>query len=149
MRPQGQSIVMYIGIIIGGLGFLAGAAVAIIAAPIPGTVFTLIFISIFGLTFGRLYFRNRTRNRLLRTGRRASGKITEVWDTGITINNQPQIGMVIEVSPDTEMPFRAEVKMVISRLQTFYYRAGKTCVVRYDPEDKSTVAIESVSGDSF
>ncbi|MBI5402257.1 MAG: hypothetical protein HY959_02565 [Ignavibacteriae bacterium] len=145
MKPQGQAIVMYIGIIIGGLGFLLGAGVAIIAAPIPGTIFTAIFIIIFGLTFGRLYLRNRTRNRLLRTGRRARGKIIEVWDTGVTINNQPQIGMIIEVKPDTEMPFKAEVKQVISRLQTFYYQVGKNCIVRYDQNDKSTVAIESLN----
>jgi len=145
VKPQGQAIVMYIGIIIGGLGFLIGSVIAIIAAPVQGTIFTLIFIAIFGLTFGRLYLRSRTQKRLLLTGRRANGKIMEVWDTGVTINNQPQIGMTIEVTPDTEMPFRAEVKQVIPRLQTFYYRAGISCIVRYDPSDKSKVAIESLS----
>jgi len=149
MKPKGQAIVMYIGLIIGGLGFLLGAVVGIAAAPIPGIIFTLFFILIFGFTFGRMYLRNRTRNRLLSTGRKANGKILEVWDTGVTLNNQPQIGMKIAVTPDTEMPFEAEVLLVISRLQTFYYRAGKSCTVRYDPEDKSKVTIESISESSF
>lgn len=149
MKPKGQEIVMYIGLIIGGLGFLVGAVVGIAAAPIPGTIFTLFLILIFGFTFGRMYLRNRTRNRLLASGRRAQGKILEVWDTGVTLNNQPQIGMKIAVTPDTEMPFEAEVLIVISRLQTFYYRAGKNCTVRYDPDDKSKVTIESIPEDSF
>lgn len=146
MRPKGQKIVYYIGTIIGALGGLLGMAVAIAAAPIPGSILSLFFIVVFGLAFGIPYLRNRKRKQLLETGKKANGKIVEMWDTSVTINNQPQIGMVIEVTPDFEPKFKAEVKQVISRLQTSYYQVGTTCIVKYNPNDKKTVAIESIGG---
>jgi hypothetical protein len=144
MRPQGQKIVYYIGIIVGTLGGLLGMAVAIAAAPLYGSIFSLFFILVFGFVFGGMFLRSRRTKQLLQNGRRASGKIIEMWDTAVTINNQPQIGMVIEVFPDTGSPFKTEVKQVISRLQTAYYQVGVYCVVRYDPNNKKTVAIESI-----
>ena len=122
-------------------------AVAIAAAPLFGSIFSLIFILIFGLAFGIPYLRNKKRKQLLATGKTAKGKIIDMWDTGVTINNQPQIGMTIEVTPDFEPSFKAEVIQVISRLQTAYYQVGTSCVVKYDPNNKKTVAIESL-GDS-
>lgn len=144
MKPKTAGIINNIGAIIGLLGFLVGAVVAIAAAPVVGSILTAVFIIIFGLAFGIPYFRSRKQNILLKTGRRANGKIIELWDTGITINKQPQIGLKIEVKPDTGAPFIAECIMVISRLQTSYYQVGINCVVRYDPENTNTVAIESI-----
>jgi hypothetical protein len=148
MRPEGQKIVYYIGLSVGILGGLIGMAVAIAAAPIPGIIFSLVFILVFGLTFGRIYFRGVKAKKLLRTGTRANGRILEIYDTGVTVNNQPQIGIKIEVTPMAGPPFTAEIKLIISRLQTSYYQPGVNCVVRYDPNDKESVAIESL-GDSF
>jgi len=144
MRPEGQKIAQYIGIIVGTLGGGLGMAVAIAAAPLYGSIFALFFIVVFGLAFGLPYLRSRKRKQLLETGRQADGLITEMWDTGVTINNQPQIGMKIQVTPQTGPPFTSEVIMVVSRLQTAYYQVGVRCIVKYDPEDTKTVAIESL-----
>ena len=146
MRPQGQKIVYYIGTTIGILGGVIGMAVGIAASPIIGSIMSLFFIVVFGLAFGLPYLRSRKNSQLLATGRKANGKIVEMWDTGVTINNQPQIGMYIEVYPDSEPPFKAKVIKVISRLQTSFYQEGVSCIVKYDPNDKKTVAIESIGG---
>jgi hypothetical protein len=144
MRPEGQKIAQNIGIAVGTLGGLLGMTVAIAAAPLYGSLFSLFFIVVFGLAFGLPYLRNRKRKQLLATGRQADGLITEMWDTGVTINNQPQIGMKIQVTPQTGPPFTSEVIMVVSRLQTAYYQVGVQCIVKYDPADTKTVAIESL-----
>jgi hypothetical protein len=146
MRPEGQKILYYIGVIVGTLGALIGMTVAIAAAPIPGSILSLFFILVFGLTFGRSFLRNRQAKKLLKTGTRANGRIIEVYDTGVTLNNQPQIGMKIEVTPLSGPPFTSEIKAIISRLQTSYYQPGANCIVRFDPNDKKTVAIESIGG---
>jgi hypothetical protein len=148
MRPETQKIIMYIGTSIGVLGGLLGMVVAIAAAPLFGSLFSLFFIVVFGLAFGLPYLRGRKRKQLLITGRQADGKIIEMWDTGVTMNNQPQIGMKIQVTPQTGPPFVSEVIMIISRLQTAYYQVGVNCIVRYDPSNTKTVAIESL-GDSL
>lgn len=144
MKPKGQKIMFYAGTIIGALGGLLGMAVSIAADPLYGSLLSLFFIVVFGLAFGIPYLRSRKRNKLLATGRRADGKIIEMWDTGVTINNQPQIGMNIQVTPQTGAPFTSEVIMVVSRLQTAYYQVGVQCIVKYDPMDTKTVAIESL-----
>jgi hypothetical protein len=36
-------------------------------------------------------------NRILKTGEQRNGKILEVWDTNVTINNNPQVGLLVEV----------------------------------------------------
>src|SRR6266542_1536978 len=127
MRPETQRIVMIIGTSIGVLGGLIGMAVAIAASPIFGSIFSLIFIVIFGWVFGGLYLRGRKRKRLLQTGIQANATITEIWDTGVTVNNQPQIGIKLQVTPQTGMPYIVETKVIISRLQTAYYQPGVSC----------------------
>ncbi|MCU0371621.1 MAG: DUF3592 domain-containing protein [Ignavibacteria bacterium] len=144
MKQGGQKLIANIGIIIGLLGGLTGMAVAIAAAPIPGTILSLVFILVFGLTFGRIFYRGYKSKKLLQTGTRANGRILEVYDTGVTVNNQPQIGIKLEVTPVAGTPFTAEIKLIISRLQTSYYQPGLNCVVRYDPNNKKSVAIESL-----
>jgi len=144
MKPKGQAIIQKIGITIGIIGGLLGMAVGIAAAPVIGGIMSLFMIIIFGLAFGPIYLRSRKSRKLLAGGRRANGRIVEMWDTGVTLNKQPQIGLTIEVTPDGEPSFRAEVQIIISRLQTAEYRVGAECVVRYDPDDKKTAAIESI-----
>lgn len=144
MKPKSAGIINNIGAIIGLLGFIIGAVVAIAAAPIVGSILVSFFIIIFGLAFGIPYFRNRKREILLKTGRSANGRIIEVWDTGVTINNQPQIGLKIEVKPELGAPFISECVLIISRLQTSYYREGVNCIVRYNPDNTKTVAIEKL-----
>jgi len=146
MKPDAQKIIMYIGITIGILGGLLGMAVAIAAAPLFGSIFSLFFILIFGFVFGGLYLRGRKRKELLQSGSRANGKIIEIWDTAVTINNQPQIGMKIQYNTIIGQTIVAETKMVISRLETSYYQPGVNCVVRYDPNNTSKIAIESIGG---
>lgn len=144
MRPEGQKILYNIGVIVGVLGGLIGMAVGIASSPVFGSIFALFFILVFGFVFGGQYLKNKKREKLLETGSRANGKIVEMWDTGVTINNQPQIGMVIEVTPQAGPPFKSEISLVVSRLQTAYYQVGVNCIVKYDPNDKKTVAIESL-----
>lgn len=144
MNSRKSSKLVYIGIFIGIAGMFTGMAVSIYHEPLGGSILSLIFLIIFGLAFGIPYFRYRKSQNLLKTGRRAQGKIIEMWDTNVTINNQPQIGLKIEVTPQTGRPFVSEIKMVISRLQTSYYQPGMDCIVRYNPDDTKTVAIESI-----
>ena len=146
MRPESQKILQNIGTYVGAFFGVMGMVIAIAASPLFGSIFSLIFIVVFGLAFGLPYLRKRKSKQLLKTGIQANGKIVEMWDTGWTMNNQPQIGLKIEVTPQAGNPFTAETQMVISRLQTAYYQAGVDCIVRYDPNNKKTVAIESLGG---
>jgi hypothetical protein len=143
MRPVGQKIIYNIGTSIASITLLICMVVSFVISPILGIIY-LLFIVFFCLIFGLPYLRNKKSKKLLESGLRANGKIIEMWDTGVNVNNQPQIEMVIEVTPLNDVPFKSKIKLVISRLDTSYYQVGVNCIVRYAPDDKKTVAIESI-----
>lgn len=143
-----MNIIGKIGIAIGILGGIFGLAVGIMAAPVMGSIMALVFVVIFGGVYWAFFRPMQQSSKLLQTGVPASGVITRIWDTGVTINNNPEIGLEVQVTPSTGMPFTAKAKKLISRLDTSYYQPGMTCTVRYDPNDTSKVAIESLGGSS-
>lgn len=141
-----MNLVGKIGLAIGVLGGLAGLAVGIAAAPLFGSIFAIVFVGIFFGVWWTFFRGMGKEKKLLQTGVPAPAVITRIWDTGVTINNDPQIGVELQVTPSTGMPFTVQTKQLISRLQTSYYQPGTACQVRYDPNDTSTVAIESIGG---
>ncbi len=70
---------------------------------------------------------------LLEHGLPAEAAVLKVWDTGTTINDDPQLGLLLDVRPSGEPPFQAESKSVISRLLVAEVRPGAVVQVRYDP----------------
>jgi len=61
-----------------------------------------------------MFFRPMMQSsKLLKTGVPATATITRIWDTGVTINNNPEIGVELQVTPSTGMPFVAQTKKYI------------------------------------
>jgi hypothetical protein len=91
---------------------------------------------------------------LLKTGTPASAVITKLWQTPLSINGQPVVGLVLQVTPPIGNPFVVQIHKEISLLQTSYYQPGSIVQVRYDPTalpinpEKPTkkVVIESLGG---
>lgn len=80
---------------------------------------------------------------LRQTGLPAPATILRIWDTGITLNDDPVIGMEVEVRPEEGDPFRAIIpKSRISRIAIPQFQPGKEIAVRYDPQDRSQVALD-------
>ncbi|MGB7539725.1 MAG: hypothetical protein WBM17_14380, partial [Anaerolineales bacterium] len=52
----------------------------------------------------------------IKNGVTAQAKVLKVWDTGTSINDNPQIGMLLEVAPSLGVSFQAEAKTIVSRL---------------------------------
>lgn len=83
--------------------------------------------------------------RLLRQiGTPAEARILRIWDTGITVNDDPVIGMEVEVRPYDGDPYQAVIpKTWISRLDIPQFQPGRILAVRYDPQNPARVAIDS------
>jgi hypothetical protein len=80
---------------------------------------------------------------LQQTGLPARATILEIWDTGMTINNDPVIGLRIEVTPDGRPPYIATItKALISRLDVPQFQPERVIPVRVDPTDPQRVAID-------
>jgi len=82
--------------------------------------------------------------RLQESGLPASARILEIWDTGITVNNDPVIGMRVEIDRTDGTAYPAVIpKSLISRLDVPRFQPGATVQVRVDPQDPARVALDA------
>ena len=110
---------------------------------IPVAIVGFTFL-ILALVFGTMFLRWRVKQRVLQTGVDATATIVRVWDTGTRINDNPRVGMLLQVQPATGAPFQAEVKETVSIVQMPMFQPGARLEVKYDPAQPTSVAIVSV-----
>jgi hypothetical protein len=70
---------------------------------------------------------------LVQHGRRCSGTVVAVDDTGWTVNDNPRVKMTVRAEPPGDTPFTIEKTAVVSRVEI--PRVGDKCTVFYDPSD--------------
>jgi hypothetical protein len=110
----------------------------IVALPI------LLTIAIMAIVFVPLIRRSMQNGQLMKTGETAQGVILSVGQTGMYINEQPQLKIIIEVRPANRPPFQAEVKKVVPLLQLAQMQPGQMVEVKYDPNNTSKVALSAM-----
>ena len=77
-----------------------------------------------------------------KTGQPAEAVIVKIWDSGMTLNNDPVVWFLLEVHPEGGETFQAKTKCPISRLDVSQFQPGSTVPVRYDPKDHTRVALD-------
>ena len=137
---------MRIGLIAGLLGVIVAiAAVVTTAGPIgiyiaAGMIF--LFSGMF-LLFYKLFFQQLLLSaRLQKNGIPGKAKILEVKDTGITINNNPQVKLLLEVKNNLGMIYNASCRVLVSRLNPGMYQPGMEVPVKIDPKDDKKLVID-------
>lgn len=131
----------WIGLIVGGLGGLIGLACAVIFGGLPGIIMSVVFIGVFGAFFWPLLIKPMmTASKLRKNGVAAMAKVLQISDTGVTLNNSPQIKLLLEVASPTGT-YQVETKQYISRLQTSMYQPGMMIPVLVDPNDRDMISI--------
>jgi hypothetical protein len=78
---------------------------------------------------------------ILKDGKPASAKILRVTDTGTTINNNPVVRLLLEVTPPGQSSFQAETERLIPRLQVPQVQPGALVQVKFDPKSHA-VAVQ-------
>lgn len=79
---------------------------------------------------------------ILAIGTPASGRITKLVDTGTTINDDPVVEFVLEVTTTGGEIYEARTKGLVSRLDVPAVQPGRVVPVKFDPADRSRVAID-------
>lgn len=72
--------------------------------------------------------------RQIKNGVTTEAAVRKVWDTGTTINDDPEVGFLLEFTGVDGTPLQVEAKTVVSRLQVARVQPGITAQVRYDPQ---------------
>ena len=68
----------------------------------------------------------------------------EVQDTGVSVNDNPQVKLMVEVIPQSGSPFQAEVKTLVSRLNAALVQPGITAEVIYDPLNPARIQLNNL-----
>jgi len=79
-------------------------------------------------------------DEFVKHGTQATARVTEVKDTGITLNNDPVVQITLMVNPDMAGAFNHTTEVPVSRVKI--PRAGDMVRVLYDPKDLSRFSIE-------
>lgn len=102
------------------------------------TVATIIFvIFIFRRVFGGI----KQQNQLLMTGEPAQATVLQLWDTGMKLNDNPQVGLLLEVRPANRQAYQVETKCFVSFLKLPQVQPGAIVHVKVDPADPTRVAL--------
>jgi len=136
----------WIGIIGGTIGFLAAIAAVIVTTGSEGIYITMGMLALFGgmgYLFYKLFFGPMINaNRLQKTGLPGTAKILEVRDTGVTINNNPQVKLTVEIKNNLGQRYTATIKTLVSRINPFAYQPGMEVPVKIDPKNDQNVVLD-------
>ena len=137
---------IWIGIIGGILGLLAGITAVVMTTGSAGIYIALGMLVLFGgmfFLFYRLLFAPMLNaKRLQKTGIPGTARITEVRDTGITINNNPQVKLILDVKSSLGQRFTAQCRVLVSRINPGAYQPGMEVPVKIDPDNEQNVVLD-------
>lgn len=86
-----------------------------------------------------------TAREIRAMGLPADAVVVEIWDTGVTVNNDPVVGFVLDVTPADGRPaFQAKTRALVSRLAVPRVQPGARLRVMFDPKDTTRVALDPV-----
>ena len=80
----------------------------------------------------------------IKNGVTAPARVLEVQDTGVSVNDNPQVKLMVEVIPQSGSPFQAEVKTLVSRLNAALVQPGITAEVIYDPLNPARIQLNNL-----
>ncbi len=137
---------IWIGIIGGIIGLLVGVGAVVTTGGQPGIYIGLGMLAVFGgmfYLFYRLFFKPMfNAARLQKTGLPGTAKILEVKDTGVTINNNPQVKLMLEVKNNFGQKYNAQCRVLVSRINPNAFIPGMEVPVKIDPKNEQNVVID-------
>lgn len=136
----------WIGIVGGITGLLVAVGVTIMTGGSTGIYISLGMLVLFGGIFYLLYrliFKPMINaSRLQKTGLPGKARILEVKDTGVTINNNPQVKLILEVKNSLGQVYPAECRVLVSRINPWAYQPGMEIAVKIDPNNDKNVVLD-------
>ena len=111
-----------------------GELLGVIAVPVMLIIFAVVMVGT---------MRNVMPARI-KNGITAPARVLQVRDTGVSINDNPQVGLTVEVTPPGRAPFQAEVKTIVSRLNAALVQPGLDVQVVYDPQNPKRIQVQEL-----
>ncbi|CAH0220785.1 hypothetical protein [Chryseobacterium sp. Bi04] len=106
-------------------------------------VMTLIYVLVFQMIVGK-FFKNKKEGRILFVGRSAEAQIISVNQTGLTINDQPQIMFQVSFKDFRGKEHIAVYKKVVRLLDLSSVPKTGTIEIMYDEDDPDKITIPGI-----
>jgi hypothetical protein len=137
---------IWIGLIGGLIGLIAGITAVVATAGSMGIYMGAGMLLLFGGMFYllyRLFFKPLLNaGRLQKTGLPGKARILEVKDTGVTINNNPQVKLILEIKNSLGQKYTTQCRVLVSRINPGAYMPGMELPVKIDPRNEMNVALD-------
>jgi len=96
---------------------------------------------VFATRAKKKFYANYDNADLLKNGNEAQATILKVWQTGLKVNINEQIGLRLQVQAPDGAPYEVEIKAVVPKLMMAQYHEGGAVQVNVDPYDRTRVAL--------
>lgn len=144
---------IWIAIIGGLIGLLVGTGAVVATAGSTGIYIGLGMLLLFGgmfFLFYKLFFGPILNSRRLqKTGIPGKARILEVKDTGVTINNNPQVKLILEVKNSFGQKYNTQCRVMVSRINPGAYQAGMEVPVKIDPKNEQNVVLDFSTNQTY
>ena len=107
-------------------------------------VLIVVIVAIQVMFAGRVkkkFYANYDNADLLKNGNEAPATILKVWQTGLKVNINEQIGLRLQVQAPDSDPYETEIKAVVPKVLMGQYQEGRAVQVNVDPYDHTRVAL--------
>ncbi|MCA9991793.1 MAG: hypothetical protein H6666_17175 [Ardenticatenaceae bacterium] len=71
----------------------------------------------------------------------AQATILKMWDTGVTLNGNPQVGLLLQVQPAGHPPFQVETRSIVPRPALGQVQPGRELAIQYDPNNPANITL--------
>lgn len=92
-------------------------------------------------TMGDMQATAAKAQRLNQVGRIGTATVTALRDTGVTINEDPEVELDLQVTLEGVAPYAVTHRQVISRLAVAGFQPGATVPVKVDPQDLQSLIV--------
>jgi hypothetical protein len=142
----------WIGVGAGIAGFLIAIISVLSVGGQVGIYIALGLVALFGglflLFYKLLIGPMMNTSRLQKTGISSRAIITAVNDTGVTINNNPQVKLTLELKNSLGQRYTTTYRTLVSRINPFAYQPGAEVAVKVDPVNEKNVVLDFTGGTS-
>ena len=107
-----------------------------------GGLITVVTVGSIGAVMFFVFKAMRPDPTIMKSGTPAQATIQNVWQTGTYVNNNPQIGMQLEVRPPTGVAYTAQTTAIIPLVNIPQFQPGAVVPVKIHPTDPSKVALD-------
>lgn len=80
----------------------------------------------------------------IKNGVSAPATVLSVSDTGVSVNDNPQVKLLLEVKPRDRAAFQVETKMMVSRLNVSLVQPGISAEVIFDPVNPARLRVTNL-----